>query len=605
MRKRVITIRHHGMRHVHEEAVDAALDEAYGGSPSFIDRQIDTDQFALEQGGVNWDSLHESIWKFACDLKDLFKEHPGSRITYFGGFPEVASVIALGAYLGEEWNVDAFDLRGSNDWRWPRTERTLSVEVEGLPDKRESFAGPASLRIEMSAPVSESHVETFVPSKQSAAAIRIGPANRLPQYGDLVQSARDVTEVREAVRTALASLLSLRPNVTELHVFVAGPPSIALAVGQELRLRNGLPIYTYRHRATANGPTMAQALLIAPTGPTEAELPLSEEQLQRASDIRQRVWARAVRDLESYSASKEQDKRDNERWYERLLIRGDLARIRPFPPLPPVYEVIASHSEVDPIPLEPPDDYAYSRGVWRINDRLLIALDAGLKDDESILQSIRMFMLHEASHRQHSIVKGKADEVGKFPNSLEHADFTADLYAILHELDRSLKDNADLLTNFLALRRKVDALIDLIVRSFWAFEPQPPLLRIETRRLRRHLNWYWQQARVQRCETSLQLFAALCRQPVIEIAGMEQSVVSRRVYASLTRYDKDVHLELGLILDNEELWRVKDSATVPLRNLIGAFRMRDHETIQKQFGRIFEDVAGSKHALPDVSYFLR
>ncbi|MCU1292661.1 MAG: hypothetical protein JWP08_1511 [Bryobacterales bacterium] len=601
MRKRIITLRHHGMRHVDEASVEVALDDTYGGTPSFIDEEIDTAQFAGDQDSVNWDFAHEEIWQRAQELRESFKQRPEARITYFPGYPEVAAVLAVGAYIGEEWHIEPFDLRSKKGWIWPRTDRTLTVAVNGLPATYEPMEGAVSICVEISAPILASHVAASVPERSSIATIRIRPDGRDPQYGDIVQSQADVDEVRRAVRESIAALLDNRPHITLCHVFVAAPPSVAFAVGQELRIRNGWPIQTYRHRSTSSGATMTPAMLLSASGPGEPERPLAQEDVERAAVLREELWTEAVRQLESYSAAKRQDRRTSEKWYERLLHRGDLTRIRPFPALPPIYDVIAELSAVDAIPLAPPDDYAYSRETWRVGDRLLLDLDDALGDHVELLQLFRVFMLHEASHKQHSLVKGKADEVGKFPNCLEHADYTSDLYAIIHELDRQSLTDASVLSDFRLLRQSVSDLIDLIIRSFWAFERIPPVSRIEVRRLRRHLNWYWQQARIQRCQSPLQVFAALARQPFVELAGLEQTVVSRRVYCSLTRYDSAVGLELGLILDNEELWRVKDSTTVPLARLVEAMNTRNHQEIQKLFGRIFEDVAGSKNGLPDVT----
>jgi hypothetical protein len=56
--------------------------------------------------------------------------------------------------------------------------------------------------------------------------------------------------------------------------------------------------------------------------------------------------------------------------------------------------------------------------------------------------------------------------------------------------------------------------------------------------------------------TPLQLAAVLARKPIVEIAGLEPQVESRRYYGSLHRFDRLVGLELGIVLDNEEIWRI-------------------------------------------------
>jgi hypothetical protein len=99
------------------------------------------------------------------------------------------------------------------------------------------------------------------------------------------------------------------------------------------------------------------------------------------------------------------------------------------------------------------------------------------------------------------------------------------------------------------------------------------------------------------CESRHQLAAVLARKPIVELAGLEPSVASRRYYGSLTRVDASVGLELGIVLDDEELKRVFSSVTVPLHELIAAFKNRDHAAIQQTFRQVFEEI-GSSGALP-------
>lgn len=96
----------------------------------------------------------------------------------------------------------------------------------------------------------------------------------------------------------------------------------------------------------------------------------------------------------------------------------------------------------------------------------------------------------------------------------------------------------------------------------------------------------------------LQLVAVLARRPVIEVSGLEGSVESRRYYGSLRRLDPRLKLELGLVLDNEEPWRIPTSVTVPLDELVAAFRERNHEAIRQAFRLIFANVGSSKNPLP-------
>jgi hypothetical protein len=277
--------------------------------------------------------------------------------------------------------------------------------------------------------------------------------------------------------------------------------------------------------------------------------------------------------------------------------------VRPFPTLPPVYTLIESRSTVDPVSIDPPRYYGYQRGerVWRVNDRFLLKLDQafnGNLDDGRAL--VRLFFFHESLHVAHGITKSKVEEVGKFANGLEHVDYTADLYGILHEIDLSVEEAPPILADFDAFKRLTAHLIELVLRSLWTFEDPPPLDRMEIRRIRRYMNWYWQRERVLRATSFLQLTAVLARKPIVEVAGLEPAVEGRRYFGKLRRFDATVGLELGIVLDNEELKRIPTSATVPLEELMKAFSNHDHERIKQGFRQVYDEAETSKWALPHL-----
>ena len=599
-----VIIRHQGMRPVTRDEVIASL--TADGTPLGIplDEDVDTAQFATDADGVSWDLSNGYLWSRARAIAKRLEAAPGARVAYFGGYPEVPHVIALGAYLGEQWSIEVYDRRADGDWRWSSEGKTLSLDVSGIPLGAMPIAGVAVLRVEISATIEEALIRRFVSETEEVAHVRIRPWDALPRpgAGERLRSRADVEEVRRAVREAVSGILEQRPNTRVIHLFIAAPVSACFVTGQELRIRNTRPVETYRHRATGDGEDRLKcAIRITPGGPDAADVPVTDAERQRAAELRTAVWEAAVRDVERYAVDRRRHAQPGDRWYTRLVPEAELGRLRPFPTLPPIYRVIEDASSVDPVPMEPPDYYGYQRANrrWRVSDRFLLRLESAFLGDLGEVRTlVRLFMFHEASHFAHGIVKGKVEEVGKFANGLEHVDYTADLYAILHELDRGIRDDATPLTNFESLRTRVVSLIDLVIRSFWAFDEDPPIERMEIRRIRRYMNWYWQQVRVDYSRDRLQLAAVLARKPIIEISGLEPSVESRRYYGSLRRLDPRLKPELGIVLDNEELWRIPTSVTVPLEELITAFRERNHADIRQAFRQVYENVASSKNSLP-------
>lgn len=601
-----VIVRHHGLRHVSEHDVL----EAVGGLAAFncIPRQveIDTAAFAQDVENAGWGASHGAVWQKARQLRAMLQQTPDARVIY-AGLAEVPHVVALGAYLGDEWTVETFDHhRETGTWGWLADEQTLSLESSGLPREWMGAAGPAVLRIELSATVDDAHIREFVPESEEVAHVRIRPRDVTPTVADLVRSPADVREVRRAVREAVSALVDKRPNLTVIHLFIAAPVSACFVTGQELRISNNPPVQTYRFRRGVDGVGVTRpALRLLVSGPAPADVPLNEDERARALVLRSEVWEPALRDVERYAGRKRREagRRSADgatRWYEQLVLDGEWRRVRPFPTLPAVQDMIEDGSVVDLVSMENAFfGYERDRKRWRVNDRFLVSLDRAFGGDLIAARTlVRLFMFHEALHVAHGITKAKVEEIGKFANGLEHVDYTADLYAVLHELDRAVDEDPSLAT-FEQLKAHAAGLIELVIRSFWAFEDPAPLERIEIRRLRRYMNWYWQEIRVRMSRSRLQLAAVLARKPIIEIAGLEPQVESRRYYGSLHRFDKQVGLELGIVLDNEEVWRIASQVTVPLTELMDAFSRHEHAEIQQAFRSIFENAAGSKHQLPN------
>lgn len=603
--KTTIVVLHHGLWvPVLEEAV-AALEAEQGGSLRIREETIDTRQFAGEGDSFSWDAAHTEVWRRAAELKELLAKNPEGKLAYFGGGPEVPLAIALGAYLGEQLDIDIHEKQDGGSWQWPEEDGTLELEVVGAPQDRQTTAGPVTLRIELSSRIEEPLMRDFVPETDEVANIVIRPKGVESQVRSLVRSRRDLQTVRERTREALAAVINNRPHVTAVHLFVSGPPSACVVIGQELRLRNMPQVETYRFRRTSdNQPNYASAIRLRAAGPSPAELALTEEEQKLAEELRTTVWEAALRDVEGYSAER-RARAKRSRWYDGLVLGDELASLEPFPGLPPIFEVLPERSKVDPVSMESPAQYGYQGDtqVWRVNDRFLIELwkaMGGGTDVTAVRRLVRLFMFHEALHVAHGITKAKVEEVGKFANGLEHVDYTADLYAILHELDRwSALAPVDYAKDFQALKERIAELIDVVVRSFWAFEAPETLDWMEIRRIRRYLNWYWQWQRVLRSRNPAQLAALLARKPIVEIAGLDPFAESRRYYGSLRRFDRRVGLEIAVVLDDEELKRVASSVTVPIERLVAAFREKDHAEIQMFFRKLFDEIS-EKRALPAV-----
>jgi hypothetical protein len=594
-----VFIRHAGMRPVTMEEVLAAIGGLGTLAVPPIDEPVDTAQFADEIESGAWSASHGEVWTRARAIRQRLQALGAVRVVYAGGMPEVPHAIAFGAYLEEQWSLELYDYHDGK-LGWPSEKRKLELAVSGLPNDPVGVAGPAVIRVELSYRIVDESIAEFVLPEERVADVRIAPVEREPMPG-IVRSQLDVDEVRRAIREAVLSLVERRPRMTAIHLFVAAQTSACVVVGQELRLRNHGPVQTYRFRKAADGSKKTtEALRLTASGPGPTEIPLTEEQAARAVSLRVDLWATAVADIEHYvNHNQMMALTTGGRWYDLLPNPGDWQRVRPFPALPPAHQVIKRPSTIANLSFDG-DGFGFVREdrVWRINDRFSVHLEEQFNDVAERVSLARIFLFHEYLHEVHGITKESYREVGKFPNALERADYMCDLYGVLHELDLESMTDPDLIRDFDRYKRRVSELIDLVLRSYWVFERPAPLVELEVRRIRRYLNWYWQRERVRRSNSSLQLAAILGRQPVIELAGLATRAEGRRHYASLLRRDRDVGLEIAVVLDSEQLFRIKSGVNTPIEELVAAFRNKDHEQIHEFFRRAFAEAEMTGNVLP-------
>jgi hypothetical protein len=500
---------------------------------------------------------------------------------------EVPHVIALGAHVGNERKVLAHDHNGDGvEWRWPEVERTVELKTVGKEDltAHVTMAGPAVIRVALSATISDADVEQVV-GPQTLADITITHAREVPRRL-LIRSLADVEAVRREFRKAYSSLRNARPSVDIIHLFVAAPPSVCLAIGQELNLHNAPPIQTYRYRHSNTGRSQQRAILLSASPDDPLTKPLTEDELVVVARIRADIWPAALTEVETYADNQRADGHDHGPWYASLVPLLDLERVAPYPPLPPLGTITPKGAVVSP---EPAAEFFFERvgqPTWKLNDHLLLALERASDGDEARLQAIiRLFLFHEYVHQAHSISSYTAPQLGKFANCLEYLDYTADVYALLHQLDLARRSNGKLLV-FEAMREFLNDQIELMLRTFWAFGSETNQWPV--RRIRRFLNWYWRQRQIADAQNGLALGQLLARPPKIEIGGLYQVARGPRVIALLDRVDATTHLELGVVVEDEKLFRQTHGPTSDLEGLLAAFAGRRHEDIKRFFRAIYE-----------------
>ena len=593
--ERFILIRHSGLRVVTEQEVLATLTTEEAALPREI-VHVDTTSFADDVAAGDWNRSTLYLRERAAEILRLADADPRTPELRYFGLAEIPHVIALGAFISDERFVRVFDFdRNRDSWSWgDDTDATLTVGSEGVPSERLTQPGAAIVRIAVSAAISDTDIE-IAAGRDSLADVTISATSTIPQVG-VVRSPADVDTIRRAAREAFAAISNSRPGVETLDLFVAASVSVCFVVGQELHLRNAVPVQTFRFRKSETEPAYTSAIRLSSTEAVVPTPELSEFERATAAHVRT-IWSDALNAVHTFADLRKDEATEDVRWYQTLGL-PELVAVQPFPGLPPLWKVIDSRDTVDAAPFD--REYGLDKDVhrWRLGDRLLVGLQTVAADDATLKRLIQLFLFHEYLHEHHSLTKYTATDVGSYPNCLEHVDYTADLYALLHQLawariyDRQRVATAEQQRAYLAEQ------IDLILRSFWAFDGPFPMHEWQVRRLRRYLNWYWRLTQVKRAPDLDTALRVLARPPAIELAGVRQRVRERRHFADLSKPAAGDQLTLALVLEDERLLRVASSVVTNLDELLRAFRDGEHASIVQFFNSVFEDAKNWGGAFP-------
>ena len=585
---RLLVVRHQSpLRFTSNEEVLGAFSSAELRVPR-DGMEIDSRPLEESVEGGHWRSSEEFVRRTAAELREAVGHEPG-EIHYFG-IAEVPHIIGIGAYFGDETLVHVHDYdRDRDSWVWPAESATLSLETIGLPGELVTQSGEATLVVELSYPVDQQDVDAVVGS-DVLSAVRIRPtANPAP---GIVRSEADVRAARESVREALAAIARFRPRTSLIHLFIAAPVSVCFAVGQELRLRNGIDVMTYRYRSLDRSEPYKRAILLTARPLSRESRSMSPEERSLAARYRL-VFGSALDDVRAHATTLG----GGEAWYSGFQPAGPIHAAAPFPSLAPLQLVVLADDQFSPVPRD--QDYALSKDrprTWAMSDALVLSLAEAAGHDESRLRALaRLFFYHEYLHDWQDLTKYTAEDVGSFANCLEAIDYMADSYAFLHQLDFAIRVQG--LRESDARQFLVDQ-IDLAIASFWAFEPQAPNFEWQERRLRRYLNWYWRRVQLREAPDLTTAIRTLTRRPSIEIAGFKYRTGGGRHFVLVDQPRPGDLPQLGVVLEDGRFHRLGSTTDLSIEAVMRAFGQADREAIDRFFNSLYEHLRATGAVFP-------
>jgi hypothetical protein len=160
--------------------------------------------------------------------------------------------IHLGYCLSARREVATFQYHNHHDrhsWCWPAHLAHVDTDItmHGLPNARIPEPCEGVIRISLSALIHPEETAEVVPRARVCVDLRV----QTPATTWLVAPSQ-VEAVRRVFRHVLGQLRSLVPHCTRLHLFYAGPPPVAVVIGQEInpRMNPRIVLYDYARSAT-------------------------------------------------------------------------------------------------------------------------------------------------------------------------------------------------------------------------------------------------------------------------------------------------------------------------------------------------------------------
>ncbi|MFT3710935.1 MAG: SAVED domain-containing protein [Archangium sp.] len=555
---------------ISSQDVELAIEPATSSLGSAIVR-LDSRLDLRELSALDWGRLHDRLLtEISEKLSGPLKENDGA-IVYFGMTP-IAVAMELGSRIGLARRVLVFQQRhDTQTWRWATDQLTVRVDLHGVPTQQVFAKGDVILRVSCSHHVDIESTRTAVPERLGELDVVVDHVDE-----DVLQSQADVDCVARCFGGALDAIRRWYPNADTIHVFAAVPAGLAFRLGCEINPTIHRPVQTYQFNGRGE-PKQVKALVLG----DEPAGNLDDQAKQRAGEVR-KLFGIALGQLHLLSGLPAAA-----RWLDSVLNCDTSV-------LPPSIHLLGAPSPSAALFESKISDRRDADGEfkfltdareWVFDDRLLAAIGARL-EGRSVELAARLFLLHEAVHiKQQNITTSSAAGVGMLPRVLEDADYVADVWAVLHELGRSLhsgeKQSAELTLHAQEIVRTMTSI-------FWAFDAgSGPLREIQVRRLNRYLLWHWQRLRLEAARDFSSVLRVLSEKPVLEISGPRVFVARGRVLFDLDPlHFRD--LEFGVLVEGCRVVRIGNREGASSSRLLAQLRGRNELGFLEALRGIFD-----------------
>jgi hypothetical protein len=227
--RKLIAIRHQSMEQIPANAICAWL-PADLRDCEYI--EICIDQCDLFHNGRLIDPYEAARRQYDLEerIAALLVQHPDAQLAYYG-IAHIPLLFLAGYTLSNRRTIMLFENdRYSRSWDLLQRMGTIpQLRLSGLPADIERRQGDVVVRISISYRVTEDTVAEVIP--EPLASIEFGLDR--PQL-DAVTSEVQLWAYTQAFREMMDQIHHYLPRATGIHIFYAGPPTLAFACGQQV-----------------------------------------------------------------------------------------------------------------------------------------------------------------------------------------------------------------------------------------------------------------------------------------------------------------------------------------------------------------------------------
>lgn len=223
----LIAIRHLSMQHIPSQTIIDSLPERFAGSSV---TELLVEQTDLYNNGRLIDPRKAAERQANLDqhVNDLLESYPNASVAYFG-IAHIPLLFHLGYRLTNKCKLHFFELnRYVGRWEYLQGETVgPELKLDGLPPYVNEGKGDVIVRISISNTIRPEEIAGIVPLPIASLHLRIEPTQR-----DVMVSDHQLHRYGSRFRWMLDNVHELLPNRERVHVFYAGPVSLAVYFGQ-------------------------------------------------------------------------------------------------------------------------------------------------------------------------------------------------------------------------------------------------------------------------------------------------------------------------------------------------------------------------------------